>query len=184
MSIYANETESISVGWLVFSSLLEYGCSIGAAYTAASVFLTIASPWVQMGIFIGFLMFFKFIETPLHTPQNPWLTAMLAAIITGALATIVCSIAIGCGMPFWCGFSAMSAVQVAAICSPPLIALGFLIVIPLAGGIACAPILCISACCNSRNSTYFGSSTQEIDDPGQKVALLGQSGAKNPKLRS
>ena len=153
------EHNPASVPWLVFLSLCEYGYGIGVAYTAASVLLTIASPWAQMGVFIGFLMFFKFIETPLYSPQNPWLDAMLAAIIRGALATIACSIAIGCGMPFWCGFSAMSAVQVAAICSPPLTYLGFLIARPLAEIIVCAPILCISACCNSKKSTDLGSSS-------------------------
>lgn len=174
------EHNPTSVPWLVFLSLCEYGYGIGVTYTAASVFLTIASPWAQMGVFIGFLMFFTFIELPLYSPQNPWLDAMLTAIIRGALATIVCSIAIGCGMPFWCGFSAMSVAQVAAICSPPLTYLGFLIARPLANIAVCAPILCISDCCNSKKSTDFGSSgngsypTPQDKIDGQKQSLLGQ----------
>jgi len=172
------EHNPASVPWLVFLSLCEYGYGIGVAYTAASVLLTIASPWAQMGVFIGFLMFFTFIELPLYSPQNPWLDAMLTAIIRGALATIVCSIAIGCGMPFWCGFSAMSAVQVAAICSPPLTYLGFLIARPLAAAVLCSPCICIEACVNAKKPTDFGSSnygsypTRLDGIDGQKQALL------------
>ena len=110
-----------------------------------------------MGVFIGFLMLFTLVGNSLFVkPFSPEAESPLGAmILAGIVATIVCSIAIGCGMPFWCGFSAMSAVQVTVICSPPLTYLGFLIAMPLAEIIVCAPILCISACVNSEGSGAF-----------------------------
>jgi|GEM_PF-6588717 len=133
-----------------------YGYGVAAAFTTCAV-LTVASPWAQMGVFIGFLMLFTLVGHSLFVkPFSPEHESPLVIMIgAGILATIVCSIAIGCGMPFWCGFSAMSVAQVAAICSPTLISLGLMISVPLGAAVLCAPCLCISACVNSEGSGAF-----------------------------
>ena len=179
------EHNPASVPWLVFLSLCEYGYGIGVAYTAASVFLTIASPWAQMGVFIGFLMLFTLVGNSLFVkPFSPEHESPLATMIgAGIVATIVCSIAIGCGMPFWCGFSAMSVAQVAAICSPPLIVLGLFISIPLGGVVLCSPCRCISACVRSERSDAFRSSNDTSHQTLQKK-VEGTSLLSNPTKTS
>jgi len=105
----------------IFDQLVLNGIVLAAAITAATV-LAAASPWAQMGACLGFTALYTIVGQPLLTllfrrekSEKAYRSIFMTfgeAIFSPINIVILCSIAIACGLPFWGGFTTMSALYV------------------------------------------------------------------------
>ena len=110
------------IHYRIFDDLLvRNGIILAAGITAATV-LAAASPWAQMGACLGFIALYTIVGQPLLTllfrrdkhekALHNFFMTFCEAIFSPINIVIPCSIAIACGLPFWGGFTTMSALYV------------------------------------------------------------------------
>jgi hypothetical protein len=110
------------IHYRIFDILAHCGIILAAAITATAV-LAAASPWAQMGAFLGFSALYALVGEPLLTAlfrreahekaTHGFIPYVLGQAISHPFnGAIILSIAIGCGLSFWGGFATMNAVYV------------------------------------------------------------------------
>lgn len=120
----------------IFDQLVLNGIVLAAAISAATA-LAAASPWAQMGACLGFTALYTIVGQPLLTllfrrekSEKAYRSIAMTfgeAIFNPINTVIICSIAIACGLPFWGGFTTMSALYVTLAVN----AGGFVIIQPM-----------------------------------------------------